>query len=68
MAAAPHVRGALDAIGGPRGLMGRAFGFGPDELEAGVPWWAWLLIGGAAGGVAVWFTREKIERLIEKAG
>jgi hypothetical protein len=64
--AAPHMRGAVNAMGGPKGMLGRAFGMGPDEMEVGVPWWAWLLIGGAAGGIAVWLTRERLERIAER--
>ena len=31
--------------------------------RAGVPAWAWLLIGAAAGGIGVWLTRDRLEKL-----
>jgi hypothetical protein len=66
IAAAPHIRGAINSIGGPKALVGRFLGFGAPEMEAGVPGWAWLVIGAAAGGIAVWMGREKIEHVLEK--
>lgn len=68
IAAAPHMRGAISAIGGPKGLVGRLLGFGADEMEAGVPGWAWLILGAAGGGLGVWYLRERIERLVEGKG
>jgi hypothetical protein len=66
VAAAPHLKNALDAIGGPKAIFGRFVGFGADEMDARVPGWAWVIIGAAAGGVAVWMGRNKIERLLDQ--
>lgn len=59
-----EVEGAISAFGGPLGLVGRAVGFGPDELDAGVPWWGWLTIGLVVGGAATYVFRDKIEKVI----
>lgn len=53
----------LKRYGGPVGLAGRALGLGQDELEAGIPWWAWMGIGALAGGIVTYSLRDRIERL-----
>ena len=65
--AAPHVKGVLDALGGPIGLVGRIAGFSGDDLENGVPNWAWLLIGAGVGATAMWFAKEPIDNVLERS-
>jgi len=54
----------MDNVGGPMGLVGRAIGLGGDELEAGVPKWAWFGIGIVAGGIAMYFLRPRVEAFV----
>lgn len=63
-AMAGQARGMLDGLGGPLGLVGRVCGMGQDEIEAGVPGWAWFGIGVMVGGAAVYLMRERIEKVI----
>ena len=53
----------LRRYGGPLGLAGKIIGLGQDEIEAGIPWWAWVGIGALAGSIATYSLRDKIERL-----
>lgn len=62
---ARQAEGILDGLGGPLGLVGRIAGLGEDELDAGIPGWAWFGIGALAGGALVYLLREKIERVVE---
>jgi hypothetical protein len=57
--------GVLDEMGGPMGLAGRLVGFGADELDAGVPGWAWFAIGGVVGAVAMYYGRDHVARVVE---
>lgn len=46
------VQKAFTAIGGkenPVKAVGSLFGFSGNELDAGIPTWAWILVGVAAG-------------------
>jgi hypothetical protein len=52
---------ALDEIGGPIGLAGRLIGMGADEVDAGVPGWAWFGIGVVAGATAMYFLKDRVE-------
>ena len=55
---------ANEAVGGVRGALGRVVGLGADEMEAGVPGWAWFLIGVAAGVAAGYLAHDPVkERL-----
>jgi hypothetical protein len=63
-AAASAMRPVLDGAGGPLGIVGRAVGLGGDEIEAGVPGWAWFGVGMVAGGVAMYFLRPRIEAFV----
>ena len=65
IAAAQQVSPILNQMGGPKGLLGRAVGLGPDEVEAGAPWWAWIGIGMFIGGAAAYSLRHKLERIME---
>jgi hypothetical protein len=65
VAAAPYVKSAVDAIGGPKAILGRLLGFGQDEMDVGVPKWAWFVMGIAAGGVAVWQFRYEIDTFLD---
>jgi hypothetical protein len=62
---ANQAQGMLDGMGGPMGFVGRLAGLGTDEMDAGVPGWAWFGIGALAGGVAVYFLHGKIQRVVE---
>jgi hypothetical protein len=65
IAAAQQVSPLLQRMGGPKGLLGRAIGLGPEEVKAGAPWWAWLGIGALLGGVTAYSLRHKLERITE---
>jgi len=63
---AAEVAGSVfQATGGPLGLVGRVAGLGMDELDAGIPAWAWFGIGVVVGGVGAFLLREKISRVVE---
>jgi hypothetical protein len=66
--AAPQVKGVFDALGGPGAALGRFLGFGQAELRAGVPGWAWFLMGAGAGAVAMWFGKDQIDDYVRRAG
>jgi len=66
VAAAPYANRAFSALGGPKGLVGRLLGFGSDELEAGVPGWAWFMIGAGAGAVVMWFGKDRLQGLLRR--
>lgn len=51
-------------LGGPAMIGGRLLGLGADEMDAGVPWWAWFGVGAIAGGAAVYVLRDRIERVV----
>lgn len=53
----------LKRYGGPLGLAGKIIGLSSDEVESGLPWWAWAGCGAIAGGVLTYALRDKIERL-----
>lgn len=64
VAMAPQAANAIGSIGGPVGFVGRAIGLGPDEMSAGVPGWAWFVLGaglGVAAGIAL---RPHVEKWI----
>jgi hypothetical protein len=56
--------GVLDGLGGPMGLVGRVAGLGTDELEAGIPGWAWFAIGALVGAAATYHFRSNIEHVV----
>jgi hypothetical protein len=64
MAYATQAHGVLDGLGGPLGLVGRICGLGQDELESGIPGWAWFGMGVVAGGAAVYLMRDRIEKVV----
>jgi len=68
VAAAPQLRSLLESVGGWKGVAGHIVGMGEGEVRAGVPAWAWLLIGAAAGGIGVWLTRDRLEKLASYLG
>jgi len=63
-AAAGAFRPVLDNVGGPMGIVGRIAGLGADEIDAGVPKWAWLGVGIVAGGIAMYFLRPRVEAFV----
>lgn len=63
-AAAEALGPTMDSAGGPMGVVGRFAGLGADEVEAGVPKWAWFGVGIVAGGIAMYFLRPRVEAFI----
>jgi len=63
-AAAGAMKPFLDRAGGPLGVVGRAVGLGSDEMDAGVPGWAWVGIGVVGGAIAMYFLRPRVEAFI----
>lgn len=55
----------LDGVGGPLGLVGRFAGLGGDELDAGVPGWAWFGVGVIVGAAAMYGLRPRVEAFLE---
>jgi hypothetical protein len=64
-AAFSQVGPMLGRYGGPVGVLGKVVGLGQEEVEAGVPWWAWLGVGVVAGGVFTYAVRDKLERVFQ---
>jgi hypothetical protein len=58
--AAEAFKPLIDDAGGPFGLVGRAIGLGADEIQAGVPKWAWFGIGLVGGVGMMWVFRDRI--------
>jgi hypothetical protein len=54
----------MQRLGGPKQLLGKIVGLGADEVEAGIPWWAWGLIGIGVGAVGAYFLHDQIERVV----
>jgi hypothetical protein len=54
----------MDGAGGPLGIVGRMAGLGADEIEVGVPKWAWFGVGIVAGGIAMYFLRPRVEAFV----
>lgn len=52
-------------VGGPMGIIGRLAGMGQDEVEAGVPGWAWFGIGLVAGAAVMYSLHDKAKAVIE---
>lgn len=59
---APQAASAIGSIGGPVGFVGRTLGFGADEMEAGVPGWAWFVIGAGIGFAVGAAMRPELEK------
>jgi hypothetical protein len=55
---------AMDGVGGPLGLVGRAVGMGADEIDAGVPGWAWFGIGVIAGSAVMFFLQPRVQAFV----
>jgi hypothetical protein len=58
----PQAAKAIGSIGGPVGFVGRAFGFSPDDLEAGIPGWSWFLLGAGVGVAVGMVARPHVEK------
>jgi hypothetical protein len=56
----------LDESRGPMGLAGRAIGLGVDELDAGIPGWAWLGVGVIIGAGAAYALHDRLEAFIKR--
>jgi hypothetical protein len=52
-------------LGGPLGIVGRVAGLGGEELEAGVPGWAWFGVGLMVGAVAMYSLRDRVARFVD---
>jgi hypothetical protein len=58
--------GPIMESGGPMALAGRAIGLGADELDAGVPGWAWLGVGVIIGAGAAYALHDRLEGFIKR--
>ena len=56
----------MDEVHGPMGLAGRAIGLGVDELDAGIPGWAWLGVGVIIGAGAAYALHDRLEAFITR--
>ena len=66
MATAADAARIVDELGGPFGVVGRIAGLGADEIQAGVPGWAWFGAG-IVGGIAVgYYLHDRIEAFVER--
>lgn len=63
-AAADAAQSVVTDLGGPLGMVTRLAGLGSDELDAGVPGWAWLGIGLVVGAGVAYTFRDKLERVV----
>ena len=63
-AAANAAQSVVTDLGGPLGMVARMAGLGSDELDAGIPGWAWLGIGLIVGGGVAYTFRNRLERVI----
>lgn len=54
----------VNRYGGPLGLAGKLVGLGRDELQAGIPGWAYFGLGCMAGGTVAFLLRGKLSRLV----
>lgn len=64
MAAANAAQSVVTDLGGPLGMVGRLTGLGVDELDAGVPKWAWFGIGLVVGAGVAYTFRSRVERVL----
>ena len=55
--------GAMEDVGGPLGIVGRVIGMGSEEIQAGVPGWAWFAAGLFTGAGVAFVYREQMERV-----
>jgi len=60
-AAAEVLGPAMDDVGGPLGIVGRAVGLGADEIDAGVPGWAWFGIGAVGGAITMYMLHDRLK-------
>jgi hypothetical protein len=51
--------GIISHMGGPVGIAKTFIGLGELEQEAGVPGWAWFVIGVGAGALGGWFAHDR---------
>ena len=64
MAAAHAAQSVVTDLGGPLGVVGRVAGMGGDELDAGIPGWAWLGIGLVVGAGVAYTFRDRLEKVV----
>jgi hypothetical protein len=58
--------GAVNAVGGPLGIVGRVVGLGQDEVAVGIPKWAWFGIGIVTGGIGCYLLHDRISKFVER--
>jgi len=56
----------VDSMGGPLGVLGRAMGLSQEQIEAGIPGWAWAATGLLGGIVVGYLLHDKIEAFRER--
>lgn len=54
----------VNHYGGPVGLAGKLIGLGVDEMDEGLPGWAWFGLGLLAGGVVTFKLHDRIARVV----
>lgn len=64
LAAASAAQSVVTDLGGPLGMVGRLVGLGADELDVGVPKWAWFGIGLVVGAGVAYTFHSKLERVL----
>lgn len=52
-------------LGGPGAIVGRILGLGEDEMDSGIPGWAWAGIGFLAGAAVMYVAHDKVKRVID---
>lgn len=53
-----------DDLGGAGAIVKRLAGLGGDEIDAGIPGWAYTIIGLGVGAALTYVFREKIEEVV----
>jgi len=53
-----------DDLGGAGAIVQRLAGLGGDEIDAGIPGWAYLALGLGAGAALAYIFRGKIEEVV----
>lgn len=64
LAAANAAQSVVTDLGGPLGMVGRLVGLGADELDEGIPNWAWFGIGLVVGAGVAYTFRERIQKVV----
>jgi len=62
--ALPHLEKAGILSDPPHRIAGRLLGLGNPEMDAGIPKWAWALVGLIAGGAVVYVYGDDLRRWV----